>query len=127
MRRRAAHVETVDRRLVLRPSWSRTQEEQLLQCQLALEDIAFRQSPLALEIQRRHHLTMQDGVAHVGRVLGKGVDDDVAEGLALGVPRAVDQMIRSVLHEAGHHVLARWRDTGSVSDGITMSMYGRRE
>ena len=70
MRRRAAHVEAADRRAVLRPAGRGAQEEQLLERQLALEDVAFGQAPLALEVERREHLAVQDDVADVRRVLG---------------------------------------------------------
>ena len=44
MRRRAAHVEVANRRPVLRPARRRAQEEQLLERQLALKDVAFGQA-----------------------------------------------------------------------------------
>src|SRR5215510_11222481 len=59
VRCRAAHPEISDRRPVLRPSGHRPREEQLVQGQLALKDVAFGQPPLALEIERRHDLSMQ--------------------------------------------------------------------
>src|SRR5262245_12343289 len=40
MRRRAAHVEVLDRRAVLRPAGHGPQEEELLERQLTLEDVA---------------------------------------------------------------------------------------
>ena len=70
------------------------------------------QSPLALEVERRDDLTMQNDVPEIRRVLGERVDDGVAELLALLVPDALRQMIGRVLHEARHDVLTRWRDAG---------------
>ena len=58
MRGRAAHVEAVDRRLVLRPAGHGPQEEELLERQLALEDVALGETPLALEVERRHDLAV---------------------------------------------------------------------
>src|SRR4030095_11390477 len=52
MRRRAAHVEVLDRGLVLRPPRHGPEKEQLLQRQFTLKDISLRQPPLALEIAR---------------------------------------------------------------------------
>ena len=72
----------------LRPSRNRPQEQQLLERQLALKDVAFAQPPLALEVERRHDLPVQDQRLEVRRVLGDRVDDRVAEPLALLVPRA---------------------------------------
>src|SRR5262249_28160390 len=86
MRGRSAHVKVANRRLVLRPAWRRTEEEKLLERQLALEDVSFRQAESALDIERRQHLTMQDDVSDVRRVFGERVDDRVAERLAAFVP-----------------------------------------
>ena len=86
MRRRSAHVEVAHRRLVLRPARRRPQEEQLLERQLALEDVAFGQAEVALDVERRQHLPVQDDVLDVRRVLGDRVDDGVAERLALRRP-----------------------------------------
>ena len=60
MGRRAAHVEVADRRAVARPARHRAQEEELLERQLALEDVAFGEAELALEVERRQHLAVQD-------------------------------------------------------------------
>src|SRR5439155_19927866 len=100
MRRRAAHPELPNRRLVLSPAGNRAREEQLLERQLALKDVAFRQAELALEIERRQHLAVQDDVLDVRGVLRDGVDDGVAERVALLVPRAGRKLVGRVLHEA---------------------------
>ena len=110
MRGRAAHPQVLDGRLVLRVAGHGTQEEQLLERELALEDVAFGQSQLAFEIERRDHLPADDDVLDVGREFGDGVDDVVAELFPLLVPRAFFQLVGRVLHEARHHVLARRRD-----------------
>ena len=90
MGRGSAHVELLDRRGVLRPARHRPQEEQLFERQLALEDVAFRQPEVPLDVERRQHLAMEDQVADVRRVLGNGVDHRVAERLALQVPLGRD-------------------------------------
>ena len=110
MRRRSAHPQVAHRRRVLRPPGHRAREEQLFERQLALEDIALGQPEVALEVERRQHLPVQDDVADVRRVLGDRVDDRVAERLALVVPGARRQLVRRVLHEAREDVLARRRD-----------------
>ena len=73
----------IDRRRVLRPSRHRPQEEQLLERQLALKDVAFGEPEVALDVERRQHLPMQDDVLDVRRVLRDRVDHRVAERLAL--------------------------------------------
>src|SRR5580704_9844854 len=104
---RAAHVEILDRRAEARVSRCWAQEEQLLERKFSLEDVAFAQSPLAFEIERSDYLLVQDYVFDVGRVLGDGIDDGVAESFFLIVPvQAGAQLVRGVLHEAGEHMFA---------------------
>src|ERR1041384_1732744 len=79
MRRRPAHVKVLDRRAILRPTRRRTQKEELLERQLALEDVPLRQTKLTLEIQRRQHLTIANQALEVWRVLGNRVDHRVAK------------------------------------------------
>ena len=110
VRGRAAHVEAAHGRAVAGPARHRPQEEELLERQLALEDVALGQAPLALEVERGQHLAVQDELLDVGRVLRDGVDHGVAERLALLVPRALAQLVGRVLHEARQDVLAGRRD-----------------
>ena len=72
-----------DRRAVLRPVGHRPEEEQLLERELALEDVALGQADDALDVRRREHLAVEDRALQVRRVLGERVDDRVAERLAL--------------------------------------------
>src|ERR1044072_8499618 len=58
MRRRTAHVKVLDRRAVLRPTRRGPQKEELFERQLALENIPFRQTKIALQIERRQHLSL---------------------------------------------------------------------
>jgi hypothetical protein len=83
---------------------------------------------VALDVERRQHLPVQDDVPDVRRVLGDGVDDRVAERLALLVPVAVLQVSYGA-YCTKHDItcLPGGATDGSVSDGMTMSMYGRRE
>src|SRR3954468_24205675 len=60
MRGRAAHIKVLHRSAVLRPPRHWTQEEQLLERQLALEDVAFGQSKLAFQVKRRDDLPSAD-------------------------------------------------------------------
>src|SRR5438477_2156123 len=100
MRRRSAHIEVLDRRAEARPSRSRTQEEELLQRKLALENVAFTQPPLAFEIERSHHLLVQDNVFQIRRVLGNCVDHGIPEIIAKLVPiQPRLQLVWRVLNE----------------------------
>src|SRR6185369_14995344 len=49
----STHPEIPNRRLVLRPARNRPREEQLLERQLALEDVSLGQPELALDVERR--------------------------------------------------------------------------
>src|SRR5687767_4076916 len=100
MRRRAAHVQISDGSLVLGPTRRRSQKEKLLKCQLALEDISFRESKVALEIKRSQHLPVQDQVANVWCVFGDRVDHCVTKLFTLVVPVSFFQVVRCVLNEA---------------------------
>src|SRR5439155_15368157 len=83
VRSRAALPVAADRRAVLRPTRHRPQEEELLQCQLALEDVALGEARDALDVGRRQHLAVQDQRLDVGRVAAQGLHHGVAERLAL--------------------------------------------
>ena len=82
----------------------------MFQRQFALKNISFRQSKLAFEIERRQDLSMQDDVFDVRRVLGNRINDGIAKFFSFVVPISFLQIVRSVLHEARHHVLARRSD-----------------
>ena len=58
---------------------------------------------------------MKDDVAQVRGIFRKRVDYRVAELFPLLLPFTFFQVIRRVLHETGHDVLARWRK-GRVSE-----------
>src|SRR5262249_62344916 len=68
--RRAAHVEISDWGRVLRPAWRWTQEEELLQGQLPLKDVAFAQPERALDVERRQDLAVKNQIADVGSKFG---------------------------------------------------------
>src|SRR5262245_20696870 len=107
---RSTHPQVPDRRGVLRPAGCRTQEEQLLEREFALKDIALAQAEFTFEIERREHLTIPNDTSDIRGVLRQRVDDGVPERLALLVPGAASQPVRSVLHEAGQDVFAGRRE-----------------
>src|ERR1700685_734273 len=102
-----------DGRAETRPPGDWAQEEKLFQREFALENVAFAEAELALQVERRHHLPAHDNVFDIWRVFGDGVDYVIAEGLFLIVPvQAWAELVGRVLHEARHHVLSRRRDRG---------------
>ena len=105
---RSAHPQILDRAAILRIARHRAVEEQLVEGQLALEDVAFGQADLGLQLARRAHLDVQDAVLEARRVFLDLVEAGRAEGVAVGIgPVAAFDLRRGVLHEAGHEMLAR--------------------
>ena len=89
-----------------------TQEEDLVQQQFAVEDVAARDARDGFDVLRRDDLHADDGFADVRRVLLDGRDDRFAEFVALRVVPAAFEIVRRVLHEARHHVLSGRRHVG---------------
>jgi len=77
-----------------------------------VKNISFGQAVGAFQIKRREHLSGNDGVRHVGRIFRDFFHHAIAEKLALFVPSAVAQLVRDVLNESSHNVLARGRKRG---------------
>ena len=109
---RAALPVAVDRGAVLGPRRHRPQEEQLLEGQLSLEDVALGEPRDALDVGGRQDLAMENARRQIGRVASQGGDHRVPEGLALGVVPAAVQGVGRILDEDAHHVLARWCHAG---------------
>src|SRR5262249_2410150 len=98
MRAGAAQIEILDRRRGAGPREERTADEQLIERQLAVEDVAAGEAVVALEVERRDHLARDDRRGEAG---GEPLDRPRrgrAEAVALGVPRRAAQMVRRVLH-----------------------------
>ena len=103
---RAALVVAVDRGAVLVPAGRRPEEVHLRRQELAGEDVALAEADDALDVERGDHFAMQHQIAEAGEErLDRGLHG-VAEVLPLGVPVTALQLIRCVLDEARHHVLA---------------------
>src|SRR6185295_19997529 len=71
MRGGAAEIQPTDRRAVVGVSRQWTREKQLVQRHRALENVAARETELALEIEWRQHLTVDDRAFQVRSVLGE--------------------------------------------------------
>src|SRR2546426_9795181 len=104
----AAHPEPGNRGAIPRPFGRRAEEEELLEAQFSLENVAFAQPGLLLDVPRGENLAVKDRLFQSRTVLGKGVDDGVPPRLALRGPgrRTFLDVIRGVLDEDGHDVLA---------------------
>src|SRR6185437_8189507 len=82
----SAHIKVLDRCTKLGIAGNRSQEEKLLQRELALKDVSFAEPEFSLQIKRRQDLFVDDDIFYIRRVLGQSINHVVAEGLALFVP-----------------------------------------
>jgi len=100
MRARTSEIISVDRRAETRPLRRRAHEEELMQQQFAVEDVAARDARDAFDIEGRDDLFADDGAADVRRVTLDGRDDRFTKGFALGIVPAAFDIVRRVLHKA---------------------------
>ena len=108
----AALVVAVDRRPVLRPARRRPEEEHLRGEELAGEDVALADGPRSARCAAASRPRAGGrGRRSPGRTTRASLDG-VAQVLLLGVPVALAQLVRRVLDEARHDVLAGRRHVG---------------
>ena len=106
MRARAAQEQPSNRRRVARPAGDRTQAEQLVQAQIAVEDVAAGEPIVAFEIERRERVDVLHGAADVWRVLLEQPERTIDECRPRGlVPGRANQAVWRVLGEDRHDVL----------------------
>lgn len=114
MRSRGAHVERVDRAPVIRVIRHRTGEGELVEGHGAVEDVSFMQCKDALEVERGERVGADDGGGETRAVLLDDSEDSLHEGLfeRRVCPAAVLRIdvVRRVLDEELHNVLAGWRE-----------------
>ena len=109
---RAALVVAVDRCAVLVPAGRRAEEVGLRREHLAVEDVALRQPRHLFDVERRDDLALQHEVGEAGEERLQRVLHVVGHVLALLGPVAALQVVRRVLDEARHDVLAGRRHVG---------------
>src|SRR4029078_734940 len=95
-----------DRRAGLCRLRRRSQEEELVWGELALEDVPLGETGDPLDVGGRQHLTVQDQRFDVRRVARHGLHHRVAERLALRVVPAPRHVVRRVLYENAHDMVA---------------------
>src|SRR3546814_1188996 len=78
----AAEVESLDRRAIVGVAGHRAVEEHLVEGQLTLEDVAFGEADLELDVPRRPHLLVQAEIAEVRAVAGDLGDRRLGERVA---------------------------------------------
>ena len=86
----------------------RTVEQQLVESQFTLEDIAFAESGLVFDIERCSHFLVNDQIAKIGTVPCDFRNHGFGKGLAIFVvPLAVREMVWRILHKHRCIVFAR--------------------
>ena len=122
MRGGTAHVQVPDWHAVLAAAGEWPVEEQLIQGQFALENVAFRQADLLFDFAGGAHFHVDDEVLEAGAVALDLIYHGLAEPLPLfRRPRAIGQLRGAVLHEIRHPVLAgrrHGRVPGGGDDGL---------
>src|ERR1035437_4129706 len=116
MRARPAEIQTPDGRRVARPAEQWARNEELVERQLAVENMSAGQPEGPLEIERGDDLPRDDRRFEARRVCRDGARGRVTEPIALGVPRRAAQVIRGELDVRRDHVGARRSERG-VADG----------
>ena len=101
----------------LRPSRCGSLNKELVESQLSLKYVALGETELLLALPWRQNLPMKNQVFDVGRKLAEGVDDGIAEVLALVFPVASFEFVAGVLDEQRQHVLARRSHRGVAHRG----------
>jgi hypothetical protein len=89
---------------------------------LSGEYVAFAEPDLAFDVEGSHHVPIQDEISEAGKIRLQGGLDCIAQVFSLAIPIAVGQLVRGVLDEAGHYVLARGRHV-RIEDGLHCPIY----
>src|SRR5438093_13170093 len=106
----AAKVESFEWSAVLSPTDKRAKGEKLIDRVFAVKDVSAAEAVALLQVERGDDLAVNDQVAEVWSVAGKGSNNRIAELFAPRIPAAVFQFIRSILNVDGHHVRAFRRE-----------------
>src|SRR5262245_27142424 len=107
----SAEEQMTNRRRVPSPTQQRPRHEELIDRELAVENVAAGQSVPAFEIPRRDHLPRDDGRREVRRVAGDRPRGGIAKAVPRGVPRLVPQVVGRVLHVCRDYVLIARRQS----------------
>ena len=105
-----AQVHPGDRRPIVAVARDRPEAEHLIRRELALHDVAAEQAEPLLDVRRREHLDVLDRALEAGRELAERLQHPRRVLVAAPVvPRALAQLVRPVLAEREHQVLALGR------------------
>src|SRR5260370_42342957 len=106
MRAGAAKKKSADGRLVTRQTENGTHGEKLVECKLAMENMAASEAVGCFEILGRDDLDAFDQARKIRGVGGERLNDSGAKFPAAGVPIPFSEFIRSILYAGGEELLA---------------------
>src|SRR5882672_3804339 len=111
MRARSAQIQSFDGRAVLRPARHRPHEKKLLEIQVAVKNVALRQTIGSLKVQWGDNLHRFDGARNVGSKFHDFLHDTTGEQIPVLIPRSFREAVRHVLHETSQDVFADGSET----------------
>ena len=85
---RTAEIKIFDRRSVFCPTGYRTEEKELIQSELALKDISFRQAEFFFQVPGRNHLAMKDDIFQVWCIFAQRINYRIAQRFTFFRPNA---------------------------------------
>src|SRR5215813_15475146 len=112
MSARAAQVESLEWRAILRKTNQRTKSKKLIESLFAVMNVSTAQTVLLFEIAWRDHLAGHNQLADLRRVSFELVDHVARKLVATRGPIAVVQLVWRELSVNRHHVFARRRQRG---------------
>src|SRR4051812_34729628 len=108
MRAGPAEIELANGGTIACPASQRAEEEQLVEAEIAMKNVAARETVLTFHVQGGEHLALHNGRADVRRIRRQRVDAVIGEAFLEIVPGALAQRVGRILHEDRHDVLPRW-------------------
>src|SRR5256885_5080517 len=106
-----AKIEIFNRRFVTSPIQQRTHGEELVQREIAVKDLPTRKPVLLFQVEGRDDLVREDQLRQIRRILRQRLHHRLPQGFSLLLPVTLE-LVGSVLHVYGHHVLAFGRQGG---------------
>src|SRR5580765_7619702 len=105
MRARAAHIETLERSAVVAVAEHRSRREHLVEVHRPVRDVPAEKPKSPLQIERAHDLAAKYCSLEVRSVRVDGVDHEVGDRFAMGIPRgARGELRRDVLTKQTRYV-----------------------
>src|SRR3954465_10964700 len=94
----STEIQVTNRRAVSGPSEQWARDEQLIESELAVENVTARHSVAAFEVERCHRFARHDRAREPGRVAFDDGGRRIGEPIAFGIPGGATQVIRRILH-----------------------------